>query len=350
MQRLERRAETILNAIIADYIATGEPVGSRTLSKKEQIGVSAATVRNVMSDLTDAGYITQPHVSAGRVPTDQGYRHYVDSLLANRLLVYEEDDQHIIESLLKVAGMEMRDVLRQSSSVLAVLSRQAGVVTATPRAKQTFKTIEFIKVAADRILVVLQSTSGFLQNKLILDEEDIDQETLERYSRMLGDMLKDLDLEQARKRIEEELAKERNKVDAILSKTLQLSRVMLSQGVEWEIFIEGRSNILDEPEFSEIEQVKGLLATLEDKSKLLRILNKTLSGRGIEIMIGAEHGLNEIASCAIVGYPIRAENQVLASISVIGPKRMNYGKVVPLVITTGKVLTRFLKTAVEIPV
>jgi heat-inducible transcriptional repressor len=175
-------------------------------------------------------------------------------------------------------------------------------------------------------------------------------ETLERYSRMVADMLRDLDLEQARERIEEELAKGKNKVDAILSKTLRLSRTILSQGSDREIFIEGRSNIIDEPEFSEIELVKALLATLEDRAKLLKILDKTLAADGIEIMIGAEHGLNEIESCSIIAYPIRAENQVLASISVIGPKRMNYGKIVPIVITTGKVLSRLLRNVVETPV
>ncbi len=350
MQRLEARTETILNAIIADYIVTGEPVGSRTLSKKSEIGVSAATVRNVMSDLTEQGFITQPHISAGRVPTDLGYRHYVDSLLATTVPVYTGDGRHIIESLLQVAGMDMRDVLRQSSSVLAVLSRQAGVVTSTPPAKQTFKTIEFIKVSSDRILVVIQSNSGFVQNRLIYDEDDISQETLERYGRMLADMLRDLDLDQARQRIEEELDKDKNKVDAILSKTLQLSRYILSQGSDREIFIEGRSNIIDEPEFGEIELVKALLATLEDKAKLLKILDKTLAARGIEIMIGSEHGLNGIESCSIIAYPIRAGSQTLASISVIGPKRMNYREIVPIVITTGQILSRLLRKLVETPV
>jgi heat-inducible transcriptional repressor len=345
MQALQKRSEQILKAIIWEYILTGEPVGSRTLSRKNYIGLSAASIRNIMSDLTESGYIMQPHVSAGRVPTDRGYRFYVDSIPQPQQLGW--DEQATIESLIKAAGLDVRDVLRQSSSVLADLSKQAGVVTATPAVEQTFKTIEFIKIADDRILVVLVSTSGLVQNKIIFDEDGINQETLERYSRMLNDMLKDLDLQQARERIEEELAREKTKVDAMLGKVLRLSHIILSQQATREIFIEGQTNILDEPEFAQIETLKAILVMFEEKSNLLKILDKTLEARGIQIFIGSEHGLDEIEACSIVAYPIRTDETVLGSIGVIGPKRMNYQKVVPLVDTTARILTRLLTRIIE---
>jgi heat-inducible transcriptional repressor len=345
MQSLEKRQERILRAIIVEYIATGEPVGSRTLSKHNDIGLSAASIRNVMSDLTDAGYITQPHVSAGRVPTDQGYRFYVDSLTQPESL--DAPQQAAIKSLIEASGLDVRDVLRQSSSILAAFSKQAGVVIALPVLEQTFKTIDFIKVADDRILVVLVSTSGFVQNKMIFDEDSIAQETLERYSRLLNDMLRDLDLRQARERIEQELAREITKVDAMLAKALKLSHMILSQQAARDIFIEGQTNIIDEPEFADIETLKAVLLTFEEKSNLLKILDKTLEARGIQIMIGSEHGLGEIQSCAIVAYPIRTEETILGSIGVIGPKRMNYQKVVPIVNTTAAILTRLARKLVE---
>lgn len=342
---LEDRSERILRTIVSEYIATGEPVGSRTVSKKGEIGLSAASVRNIMTDLTDAGYIVQPHISAGRIPTDLAYRFYVDSLL--RDYIFDERDRAEIEALLKGAGLDLRDVLRQSSLILACLSRQAGVVTTSPARGQRFKTIEFIKAADDRILVVLVSTSGFVQNKVIFDEDGIDQQTLERYGRILDEMLKDLDLLQARERIERELATEKAAFDAMLTKALRMGHTILSLDDSRELFIEGQSNFLDDPEFWETEKLKAILITFEEKSRLLRILDKTLEAEGIQIFIGAEHGLDEIETCSIIAYPIRVADTVLASIGVIGPKRMNYRQVLPLVDTTARTLTKLFRTTVE---
>jgi heat-inducible transcriptional repressor len=346
MHRLESRSEAILKTIVSEYIVTGEPVGSRTVSRKRGVDLSPASIRNIMSDLTELGYITQPHVSAGRIPTDLGYRLYVDDLLSGRQKTWL-DEHGTIESLIRAAGLEIRSLLRQSSSVLAELSRQAGVVTTATASERLFRAIEFIKVAENRIVVVLVSASGLVQNKLIYDDDRIDQESLERYSRMLNDMLKDLDLRQARERIEQELLLEKTRMDAMLAKALRMGHIVLSGEGDREVFIEGQTNILDEPEFASIEQLKALLVTFQEKSKLLRILDKTIQARGVQIFIGSEHGVDEIESCAVVAYPIHAAEAVVASVAVIGPKRMNYPKVVALVDTTGKVLTRLLAKGLE---
>jgi heat-inducible transcriptional repressor len=345
MAALEHRSGKILHAIIAEYITTGEPVGSRTVARKADIGLSAASIRNVMCDLTEWGYIMQPHVSAGRIPTDRGYRFFVDGLASTGPADLEE--RAAIESLIHSAGLDIRDLLRRSSSVLAGLSRQAGVVAAAAAEEQTFKTIEFITVSEDRILVVLVSSSGYIQSKMIHDEVGTDQETLERYSRMLTDMLKDLDLRQARERIEQELRHEKTQVDAILAKALRLGHVILSYDAVREIFIEGQCNILDEPEFAQIATLKAVLATFEEKSHLLKILDRTLEAQGVQILIGSEHGLDEIGSCSIVAYPIRAQATPLGSIAVVGPKRMNYQRVVRLVETTAQVMNHLVKKIVE---
>lgn len=349
MDTLEGRSREVLKTIISQYVRTGEPVGSRTVAKKTDLGLSSASIRNIMSDLTEAGYITQPHVSAGRIPTDKGYRVYVDRLTSERGFAHEQEPA-FIEELLRPAGLDTRDILRLSSSVLAGLSHQTGVVTAPAPGEQTFKTIEFIKVSEDRILVVLVSTGGLVQNKMIVDEHGLNQETLERFSRMLNDMLKDLDLSQARERIERELAGEKAKVNAMLSKALQLGHIILSLEAHREVFIEGQTNILNEPEFAQIERLRALLSTFDEKSRLLKILDKTLEADDIQILIGSEHGLGDIESCSIIAYPVRTGDTVLASISVIGPKRMNYRKVVPLVVSTGRVLTRLVKNAIENPI
>jgi heat-inducible transcriptional repressor len=347
MNRMEERSERILYAIVAEFIATGEPVGSRNLVKKTQIGLSAASVRNIMGDLTELGYLTQPHVSAGRIPTDMGIRQYVDTILNLQLTAINE--RTAIEAQLKSAGLDVRDLFRQSSSLLADLSGQAGVVAAPRAPERTFKTIELIKISTDRILVVLVSTDGVVQNKLILDEYDLRQETLDHFGRMLNDMLRDLDLKQAREKIERELAAEKTRMDTMLAKALQLGYALLADESEAEIFIDGKTNILREPDFTQLEQLKALLITLEEKSKLLDILEKTLQAEGIQVFIGSEHGLLEIAGCSIVAYPIRTEGVILGTLGVIGPKRMDYKKVVPLVQTTAVVLTGFLNKTVESP-
>ena len=346
MHSLEARSLDILQAIVDEYITSGEPVGSRTLSKKNVVGLSAASIRNVMADLTSAGFITQPHVSAGRIPTDSGYRYYVNSILRDpspgRL-----EGLTTIESLISTAGADVRDVLRRSSHVLAELSRKAGVVTSHVSGEQTLKTIEFIKVASDRIVVVLVSATGLVHNKMIFDEDGLSQEKLDGYARVLNDMLENLDLTQAKERIEQELAQEKNLMDAILSKILRMGHMVLSQETERDIFIEGQTNILDEPEFSDVEQLKALLVTFEEKSNLLKILDKTITAEGIQVFIGSEHGLDAIESCSIIAYPVRTAENLWVSVGVIGPKRMDYQKVVPLVMTTGRALTRLLQQEIE---
>jgi heat-inducible transcriptional repressor len=345
MGRLDERSDRILKAIITEYVASGEPVGSRTISKRQDIALSAASVRNIMSDLTEWGFISQPHVSAGRVPTDTGLRLFVNEIL--RTGPMPSEDQGTIESLIVAADLDVVEVMRRSSSVLAGLSRQTGVATTPVAVGQTFKTIDFIKVAEDKILVILESNSGFTLNKMIYDEDGVDQDTLERYSRMLNDMLKDLDLRRARARIEQELAKEKTMVDVLLAKVLRLGYILLSQKSAAEIFIEGQTNIFDEPEFAQIEKLKAVLVTFEEKSKLLRILEKTLEADGLQIFVGSEIGMEEMSTCSIIAYPLRAEEAVLGSVAVIGPRRMDYQKMVDLVYTTGGVITRILKKAVE---
>lgn len=346
MSGLGPRSETILNAIVSEYIHSGEPVGSRTVSKKFSVGLSAATIRNIMSDLTDLGFIEQPHISAGRVPTDLGYRVYVDRLISTQKL--NVDDEASIESSIKTAGLDVRDVLKHSSVILAELSRQAGVSICSPVDDQTFKTIEFIKMSPDRILVVLVSTTGLVQNKVIYDEDNVDQDTLENYEKLLNDMLKDLDLRQARERIEQELCLEKTKFDAVLAKTLRLGHMVLSENSHGQVFVEGQTNIVDDPEFSQIDNLKAVLITFEHKSALLKILDKTLRAQGVQIFIGSEHGLEQIKSCSIVAYPLRADRVVLGCVGVLGPKRMDYSKVVPIVDATAAAITKVFRKYLEV--
>ncbi len=341
MDELEPRAQDILDAIVTEYLSTGDPVGSRTISKRLDASLSPASVRNVMSDLTDMGFITQPHISAGRVPTDSAIRFYVDSVIQSQLR--KSTDSKTIESLITLDDADMRDILRRASSVLAELSRQAGIGATPAAVEQTFKTIDFIKVADDKILVILVSTTGFVLNKLIYDKDNVSQELLEKYSRKINDMLKDLDLRQARQKIKMELATEKTMVDSMLAKALRLGYAVLSVQSVSEIFIEGQTHLLDDPEFAQIERLKAVLITFEEKSRLLNILEQIFESDSLQILVGAEHGLEEMESCSIVAYPVKTDNAPVGLVAVVGPKRMNYKKIGGLVYNTGLALGNVLK-------
>jgi heat-inducible transcriptional repressor len=349
MERLDPRSETILKTIVREYISLGEPIGSRTVSRSKGVSLSPASVRNIMTDLTESGYIAQPHVSAGRVPTDKAYRFYVDDILA--LGIPEQPvEREAIYSIIQAVGLDRRDVFKKSSSLLAGLSRQAGVVSPTPARNSRFKSIQFIKVSDERILVILESSGGATQHKLILDEDGLNQDTLDTYSRIVSDLLQDLNLSEARDKLKRELELEKNRMDALMSKVMGVGYELLSNEDHRDLFIEGTANMLVEPEFLNVEHLKAVLITFEEKSNLLKILDKTMDAEGVQVYIGSELGLENMEPCAVVAYPIRVSGSVVGAIAVIGPKRMQYGKIVALVDTTAQALTRFIAKIVESPV
>ncbi len=339
---MTERDRKILQAIITDYIQTAQPVGSRIVSKKYKMDLSPATIRNVMSDLEEMGFLTQPHTSAGRVPTDKAYRFYVDTILNMRRLNPEEKE-NIEKGLLLKDDPDINEVMKRASHLLSLLSRQMGVVLAPRFGSKIFRHIEFIKLRDRRILVIIVSQTGEVQNKLIEADEEMTQDELDKYSRYLTEIMGGLSLAQAKLRIVEEMKKEKVLFDKLMYGALQLSQKALEDEGEGDLFIDGKANIMQSPEFADMEKMRVLLQAFEEKGKIVKLLDKALSAHGIQIFIGAENDLNEMVNCSIVAAPYSREKYTLGTLGIIGPTRMDYSSIIPIVDYTARLVGKILE-------
>jgi heat-inducible transcriptional repressor len=334
------RDRQILTSVINEYILTAEPVGSRNIARRYDINLSSATIRNVMSDLEEMGFLHQPHTSAGRIPTERALRFYVDSILKVKSLDQREKDR--IRKRYKFSELEASDLVRQTSEVLSVLSRHVSIVSAPKLVGTVLKHIEFIKISRDRILVIFVSQSGFVQNRIIEDRDDISQSELDKYTNYLGEVLVGVSLEGVRGKIEEEMKREKTAYDELLSKALELTRKVFGKEKDPELFMEGQVNLLECPEFSEVGSMKSLLQALEEKKLLLHLLDKTMDAEGIQIFIGSEVPVSEMQTLSVITSPYRHGEKVVGALGIIGPTRMNYLKLIPIVEYSAQLLTEFL--------
>ena len=330
-----------MNAIIKDYIETAEPVGSRSISKKGNIRLSPATIRNIMADLEDIGLITHPHVSAGRVPTEEGLRFYVNSILELRPLA--ESEKRRINSFLNESNHEVEDLLKNTSKMLAVVTEQAAIVSRPKSSSTIFKHIEFIKLRDNLILIVLVTQSGLIQNKIIEIENKISQPELDRLTQYLNEMLINLTLDQVKKKILEEMKRDKEDFDTLMSKALEISNQAVQDELDGEIYIEGRSNLMQYPEFSQIEILRKLFKAFEEKTILIRLLEKSTNASGIQIFIGSETEINEMDGCSVITASYTQGEYPIGTLGVIGPTRMNYDRVIPIVDYTAQVVSKILE-------
>lgn len=334
----------MLEAIILEYIKSGMPVGSRAVAKRYGLNVSPATIRNVMADLEELGLLHQPHTSAGRIPTELGLRVYIDSIIKIQQLSVA--DRERIRRSYKTGASPVEELLKETSKVLSSFSRQAGVVL-TPRLYQTvFRRIEFVRLRASMVMTILVSQAGIVHNTVFGIEEDISQEELDKYSRYLNSMLQDLTLDQVKARLLEEMKKEKVLFDRLLSKVLELSKKALQENIEdSELYIGGRTNLLDNPEFADVEQMRRIFDAFEEKSKIIDLLDKSMSAGGVNIFIGSESELLDMESVSFVTSPYTSGGDILGTLGVIGPTRMDYSRIIPLVDYTAKLLSKMLEEA-----
>jgi len=340
-QTLTDRDREVLEAIITDYIQTAEPVGSRTVSKKSEIALSPATIRNVMADLEEMGFLTQPHASAGRVPTDRAFRFYVDSILEVRKLNLVDRDR--IEMGFQDEGMDKNEIMKRASSLLSLLSRQTGVILAPRFGSNIFKHIEFIKLREKTILVIIVCKSGEVQNKLIESDEHMTQDELDKYSRYLTEIMGGLNLVEAKRKILDEMKKEKVLFDKLMYRALQLSQKALEDEGGGDLYIEGKTNILQSPEFADLEKMRTLLQAFEEKTKIVKLLDKALLAEGMQIFIGAENEFNEMKDCSVIAAPYSRENFTLGTLGIIGPTRMDYPGIIPIVDYTARIVGKILE-------
>jgi heat-inducible transcriptional repressor len=341
MSDLNHRARKILGAIVHEYLATGEAVGSRTVTRRYGIDLSPATVRNVMSDLEEAGLLKQPHTSAGRVPTDQGLRFFVDSLLKVRSLSDKERQE--LSQRYQIPTDDIESALRESAHVLAELSTHTAVLV-TPRPDtDVLEHVEFMRLREGQLLAVLVAKSGQVSNKIISATEAIAPDELERIHNYLNEILAGLTLDEVRARVQKELADERTQYQALEKKALELSQKALPDASS-DVIVSGQARLLDNVaagDPAEVEKMKALFRRLEEKRVLADLLERTQLAEGIRVFIGAETNVAELSDFTIVAtnYGVEGDGKPLGTLGVIGPTRMNYSKVITLVDFTAQLVS-----------
>jgi len=337
-EQLDERVKAILSAIVQSYILTAEPVGSRTLSKSLQMSLSPATIRNIMADLSELGFLEQPHTSAGRVPTDKAYRFFVDSMAAANQV--PRDIAAMIENTLGRSTQDLEQLLSTTTKLLAGLTKFTGVVAA-PRVERTrLKMVEFIKMNSHQVFVVLITQSNIVHNKIIEIGEDFSQEFLNGVSEYLNSHFSGQSLTSIRERVMESLAEEKARYDQLLAHVVRLSKKAFELPEASNLYVEGQSNIVRD--FADLEKIQRLLKALEEKISIVRILDRTVEAEGVQIFIGLENRQEALQDCSVITAQYGAQNHFLGAIGVIGPTRMDYPRVIPIIDYTAKILSQAL--------
>ena len=318
---LSRRAQKILHAVVTEYLHGGDAVGSRTVTRRHDLGLSSATVRNVMADLEEMGLLEQRHSSAGRVPTASGLRFFIDSLLKVRGLSVAEKE----EIRQRVTAPTPDAVVQRASRLLSDLTQHAAVIIAPDPDHQRLGQIEFVPLRDGKLIAVLVTTDGQIENRLILD--DVDPRSLERIHNYLNQLLSGMTLDEIRDRVIRELGDDKNQYDAAIAEALRLGHAVFVERRERaaDVLVSGQANLLDDALAQ--ERARELLRTLEDKETLIRLLDRTRTADGIQVFLGAETALAALAGSSVIAVSYGPEDQPIGALAVIGPMRMNYGKV-----------------------
>lgn len=335
---LDERARRLLKTLIERYIAEGHPVGSRALSKYSGLDLSAATVRNVMADLEENGLIASPHTSAGRVPTSRGYRFFVDSLLTVEALDKERIDA--IEGHLLLS--QPRQLISNASHLLSGLTRFAGIVMTPRRQVPKIRQIEFVSLSEKRILLILVTSDGDVQNRLLFPGRSYSPSELVTATNYLNQHFVGGDFEHIRQRVQEELQRLRGDLQSLMAAALAAGDEAMKEPDERYI-ISGERNLLEVEEFSSnMKRLRELFDLFEQRTSLMQLLDLSHRANGVQIFIGGESGLAPLDECSVVTAPYEVDGQVVGSVGVIGPTRMAYERVIPIVDITAKLLSSAL--------
>ncbi len=337
-KQLDPRESQILQALVESYIETASPIGSGTLSRHAAFGLSPATIRNVMAELEAEGYLEQPHTSAGRIPTERGLRFYIDCLLKVEPLE-EEVKHHIRQSIQE--GTDTVGILQNASKLLSGLSQHVGLISAPKREVAKLKHIEFLPLRESQILAILVTEQGVVQNRLIEVEEGLSRSDLIRMGNYLNSFLGGLSLNEAKQRILMEMARQQVALDRLLKQALVLSQEVVSGDAA--LYIEGEKNFLFTQEFSNLNKIREILSALEEKHRLVEFLDRANKAPGVQIFVGSESQLSSLEDCSVIVANYGGEAKPLGSLGVIGPTRMDYSRLIPMVEFTARSLGDILK-------
>ena len=335
---LDERSRTLLKTLIERYIADGQPVGSRALSKFSGLDLSAATVRNVMADLEELGLIASPHTSAGRVPTPRGYRFFVDSLLTMQPLASEKI--HAIEGQLHPS--QPQQLISSASHLLSGLTHFAGIVLTPRRQTPRIRQMEFVSLSDKRILLILVTTAGDVQNRILFTERPYSPSELVIATNYLNQYFSGHDFEHIRDRVKADLLQLRGDLQGLMAAALAAGDEAMNRADE-QYVISGERNLLEVEELSSnMKRLRELFDLFEQRTALMQLLDISHRADGIQIFIGGESGLAPLDECSVVTAPYEVDGQIVGSVGVIGPTRMAYERVIPIVDITAKLLSSAL--------
>ena len=338
---LDKRKKLILKVVTDDYIESAEPVGSRTIARKYELGLSPATIRNEMADLEESGYLEQPHTSAGRIPSEMGYRYYVDTLMSLQQLSKEEIER--IHQELEKHHHQVESIIHQTAKILVQMTQYPSLVLSPHFQAAVFRHIQLIRLAANTVLVLIVTDTGYVENKVIEFEGDISDQDLDRISFLLNQKLRGLNIKDIRSSLLNEIRSELSFHEEFFNEALKLL-LKISQntpGSKERVHLDGATKILDQPEFSDLKKFKPLMDILEEEDKLYNLLSMHID-RGPQIKIGHENENLGIKDCSVVTASYEIAGRPVGVIGVLGPTRMEYAKVLPIVEHTAGILSELL--------
>jgi len=332
---LSERAQILLKVLVERYIAEGQPVGSRTLSRYSGLELSPASIRNVMADLEEMGFVASPHTSAGRIPTPRGYRFFVDSLLTVRTLDRAEIDQAIAQ----LSGDQPQRLMQSASHLLSDLTRFAGVVMAPRRRSSAFRHLEFLRLSERRILLIIVTPEGDVQNRILFTQRAYSPSELVEAANFINQHCVGCDFDQVKERLRDELKRLRDDMTQLLTKAVEAGNEALSQKSD-EYVLSGEHNLLHVQDLSSnVASLRRLFDLFEQRTSLLQLLEMGSRAQGVQIYIGGESGLVPLDECSVVTAPYEVDGEVLGTVGVIGPTRMAYERVIPIVEITARLLS-----------
>jgi heat-inducible transcriptional repressor len=340
METLTERERKVLELILSTYIVSAEPVGSRTLSKLLNHRWSSATIRNVMTDLEEQGFLFKPHVVAGRIPTGKAFRYYVNSLLVPRGLGKRE--LQAIDALFRHPYTYTEQIMEDASRMLASLGQYAGIVVEPRVDTMCFKEIEFVKLSGRTVLVLFVASAGMVHSRLVMTEDDLDQALLQSMKSYMNERCEGMPFYALRRQIFEDLLRDREDFSRLMSQVLDALDTIVEKKDQREVYLEGTSRIIGIPGFSDISRLRELFQAFEKKEKLLRLLDQSLEDEGIHVIIGAETGVREMRDVSIITSIYRIGPGNRGILGVMGPVRMNYSRIIPIVHETAKTVTELL--------
>lgn len=341
MAELNERDREILKAVILSYIVNAEPVSSRSVAKRSDLGLSAATIRNTMADLEEEGLLFQPHTSAGRVPTAAAYRLFVEQMMKGRQVPPEV--RRYIRNNLRAAPGDAEELMEAATHLLTELTHQVGLVVTPAMGDTVLKAVDFVPLEGRKVLCVVVSTGGFVDNKVVETDEEVSREELVRISNYLNEHCAGRTLRQIRDHLLLRMSEERMQMDRLMALTIELAREgfeLMDSGPR--VLHEGTSSLLDQPELADLGRVRRLFETFANHARLVRMLNQCIEGQGMRVIIGDESELTSELDFSLVSTSYGVDDAPLGALGIFGPSRMEYEKVIPLVHYLGESLSQVL--------